>query len=267
MKNKFVAAILALTLGIFGVHRFYLGKRLQGILHMILFFFTIMITIEEGAPVVMVPAILGFVDAVLLFVMPQFDFDRRYNKLYFEYTGHPIQEANGNEQPPQYHAPAASTRHDDLFKRLGIEKFRDFDFQGAVESFAKSLEKFGESPAVHFNLACCYSMLEQAPDAYEHLEKAVRNGFDALDKIHHHQALAFLRNHADFEAFVANNYQRPQALPAPQQADLLQTTPVKATPINTDEFVEQVLQLGDLRDKGLLTEDEFVRQKKKLLGE
>ena len=69
MKNKTVAGTLALMLGIFGVHHFYLGKKAQGVLHLALFFFTMMITIEEEAPAVMIPALLGFIDAVLFFAV------------------------------------------------------------------------------------------------------------------------------------------------------------------------------------------------------
>ena len=77
MRNKTVAAILAFIMGIFGVHRFYLGQRVLGILHFFMFFITFMITVSEPVefPPIIIPFLIGFVDAVLLFVMPQVEFD------------------------------------------------------------------------------------------------------------------------------------------------------------------------------------------------
>jgi len=44
---------------------------------------------------------------------------------------------------------------------------------------------------------------------------------------------------------------------APKEKDLLSDTP---------NLLEQIKQLGSLRERGLLTEEEFITQKKKLLG-
>ncbi|MGO1372560.1 MAG: TM2 domain-containing protein [Senegalia sp. (in: firmicutes)] len=66
MKNKFVAALLAIFLGGFGIHKFYLGRTGQGIF-MLLFAWT-------G-----IPEIIGIIQGVLMLVMTQRDFDRKYN--------------------------------------------------------------------------------------------------------------------------------------------------------------------------------------------
>ncbi|HFC00450.1 MAG TPA: TM2 domain-containing protein, partial [Phaeodactylibacter sp.] len=82
MKKKGTTALLALMFGLFGVHRFYLGQRLKGFLQVILFMITMIITIEEDAPVIFIPAIIGFIDAVLFYVMPEEEFDEKYNQRY-----------------------------------------------------------------------------------------------------------------------------------------------------------------------------------------
>ncbi len=91
MKSKSTAAILALLFGIFGLHRYYLGKKFQGILHTILFFITFLISTNNPSAeaAFLLPAILGFMDAVLLFVMPRQEFDEKYNARYLEFE--PIQ--------------------------------------------------------------------------------------------------------------------------------------------------------------------------------
>ena len=135
------------------------------------------------------------------------------------------------------------------------------DFEGAIDSFLKALEDNITSPSVHFNLACCYSMIENTEKALQNLEKAIENGFSDISKIHSHKALAYLRKQPEFESFVANGYRIIKQLPEPQP-NLLDTQS-NAAP---KDVLDEVLHLGDLREKGLITEEEFVAQKRKLLS-
>jgi TM2 domain-containing membrane protein YozV len=66
MKEKTVAALLALFLGGFGIHCFYLGKTAKGIIYLI-FFWTF------------IPAIIAFFEAIIYFTMDQEIFDIKYN--------------------------------------------------------------------------------------------------------------------------------------------------------------------------------------------
>jgi TM2 domain-containing membrane protein YozV len=74
-KDKIIAAILAWFLGIFGIHRFYLGQTGMGIGYLLgtITIFGVFIT-----------GIISFVDFIGLLIMPQETFDRRYNpQLYY----------------------------------------------------------------------------------------------------------------------------------------------------------------------------------------
>lgn len=257
MKSKWVAAWLAFFFGIFGVHRFYLGRRFLGIMHLLLFFITFGITVGSDEPFVMVPAILGFIDAVLLMAMPREDFDEKYNAKRLR-----ERRAYARAYEDEYEEPAPKKTYSESFlKKLGIDKFRSGDFDGAVDAFVKALEKGAESPALHFNLACCYSMMHDATSAMEHLEKAIANGFTDLNKIQTHSALHHLREQPGFAQFVANGYRRSAALPAPQE-NLLDTKPNLAP----EQVIDQIFHLGELMEKGLISEEEFQREKQKLLG-
>lgn len=66
MKDKNIAAILALFLGAIGVHKFYLGRIGAGVLYLV-FSFTF------------IPAVLGLIDFFVLALMDQDEFNRRYN--------------------------------------------------------------------------------------------------------------------------------------------------------------------------------------------
>ena len=66
MKNKYVAAVLAFIVGGFGVHKFYLGKIGQGILHLVFFW--------SG-----ISTLIAFIEAIIYLTMSDDDFNLRYN--------------------------------------------------------------------------------------------------------------------------------------------------------------------------------------------
>ncbi|MDJ0733621.1 MAG: NINE protein [Nostocaceae cyanobacterium] len=68
MKNKITAALLCFFLGALGVHKFYLGQNLAGILYL-LFFWTF------------IPSIIAFVEFFLLILMSDDDFNRKFNNM------------------------------------------------------------------------------------------------------------------------------------------------------------------------------------------
>ncbi len=65
-KNRFTAAVLAMLLGLFGVHKFYLGRPAAGIVYL-LFFWT-------G-----ITGMIGFVEGVLYLVQGDSEFNRKFN--------------------------------------------------------------------------------------------------------------------------------------------------------------------------------------------
>ena len=64
-KNRIVAALLAIFLGGFGVHKFYLGKIGQGIVYL-LFFWTC------------IPAIIAFIEGIIYLCMSDAAFEKKY---------------------------------------------------------------------------------------------------------------------------------------------------------------------------------------------
>ncbi len=66
-KSRIAAALFALFLGWFGAHKFYLGQVVRGILYL-LFCWT-------G-----IPAVLSFIEFILLLAMSDENFNRKYGK-------------------------------------------------------------------------------------------------------------------------------------------------------------------------------------------
>lgn len=279
MKDKNVAGILALFLGGFGVHRFYLGQTGLGVFYLIFCWFPVM-------------WIIGLIDAIAFFSMDKDNFDRKYNRQYlssekrrdtdFDRRNYQRKERWENRQArredrherryeqrrPQQASPPARPQarpRQNPFKISGVKKFKDYDYSGAIEDFNKALDIEPNDVATHFNLACAYSLNENTEKAFFHIDRAVANGFNDFQRIKTHDALAFLRIQEGFEAFEKNGFRLPADKPSeqaeqpapPAEEDALEGQP---------DLLEQLRRLGELREKGLLTEEEFALQKKKLLG-
>ncbi|MDX1407447.1 MAG: NINE protein, partial [Saprospiraceae bacterium] len=221
-RRKGVAFLLALLLGVWGIHRFYLGQKLWGIIHFIVAFVALMLTIEMNwfyFPPIAAVGIVAFLDAILLLVMPKAEFDYKYNRAAGAQT-RPYQRV----QRKHYVLDKTSRRslkNPALIN--GIREYKRDRYHDAIEAFQRALEIDENSTAAHFNLACCYSVLRDPDDAYYHLAKAVELGFNDFDRIQNHEAFTFLRSRDDFKTFVQNRYRVVEQLPAaPATGDLLE---------------------------------------------
>lgn len=262
MKKKNVAAIFGLLLGAFGVHRFYLGQIGLGI------FYVLLSVVSLGT----LSSIIGIIDAIMLFSMDQAKFDSKYNGAdpYSRRTtqyNRPTQRQEQQGERPAKSAryidhrkakpgrTAPTSRANNPHKVAGIAKYKDYDFLGAITDFEKALNVDSKDVAVHFNIACAYSITENVEEAFFHLSEAVRYGFSDLEKIKEHDALAYLRIQEEFEAFEQNGYRLANAAKE-------NTNP---PPEISGNLLEQIKRLGELKEKGFLTSEEFVEQKRKLL--
>lgn len=253
MKDKNVAGILALFLGWLGVHRFYLGQVGRGFLYLIFCWFPLI-------------WLIALIDAIGLLSMDQDRFDKKYNKEYllfrrklepdFERKPRADYGKAMRKRPIDRHLQAKRVKAPaNPYKDSGVKKFKAYDYEGAVEDFKKSLEIVPDDIATHFNLACAYSLLEKPSLAFKHLDLAVAHGFDDFERIKTHPALAFLRIQEEFEDFAENGFRLRPQLQAAQKEEFIEGAP---------DLLDQLKKLAALREKGLLTEEEFQAQKRKL---
>ncbi len=265
MKNKNAAAIMAFLGGFFGLHRFYLGQVGLGILYAV-FMFT-------GLSV-----ILGILDGILFLTMDQEVFDAKYNRRRSYDRYHPRSRRSTDFERPvrrqsrmenrqaersRRPVPKAPVRRpsrtqqrikNNPFKQAGIKKFKNFEIEGAIEDFQQALKIDPRDLTIHFNLACAYSQIEKADLGYQHLSKAVQMGFNDFSRIDTHDALAYVRIQPQWEEFKANGYTLRKKLEAP-----------KENLLDNDLLLQQLQKLKELKEKGLITEKEFIEQKTKLI--
>ena len=71
-------------------------------------------------------------------------------------------------------------------KNSGVTKYKDYDYEGAIEDFKKALKIESNDIPTHFNIACAYSLTEEKDLAYQHIDYAVQLGFKDFEKIKTH---------------------------------------------------------------------------------
>jgi class 3 adenylate cyclase/TM2 domain-containing membrane protein YozV len=256
-KRKF-AAVLALILGVFGIHRFYLGQQGLGFAYLIPSLIGMM---SNTGFMTAIPAIIGIVDAYFFFTMSDGKFNARYNRGPSARGAVPIPVTS--EEPEDKKEKSIDTiRLEDLpLRKRAYARMYRRDYKGAIQDFREVLESGEESGDLHFALACCHSLNEDTEEGFYHLSKAVELGYRDFQKIKSHFSLAFLRSRKEFPSFVENGYKLVRSLPAPQE-DLLSTE----RPLLLKKL-ERIEQLGDLKEKGEITEEQFQIEKNKLLRE
>lgn len=151
------------------------------------------------------------------------------------------------------------------FKKSGIAKYKDFDLDGAIADFKQGLAISEGDVALHWNIACAYSLTEKKDKAYYHLARAVQLGFNDFEKIQTHDDLAYLRIQPEFEEFKADGYRTSPILKSRDNDPKQIATPNQEEQLTDDILLSQLNKLAELRKKGLLSEEEFAMERKKLL--
>ena len=250
-KSKWVTALLAIMFGTFGIHRLYLGQRVKGILWFAMAIIGILVTVEEGFPLIAIVGGLAFFDGILFAVMPRADFDNRYN--------YGIKAPKTSRKSRKIERDRIQKSDKKLFEPIkqGIRLFEKGHYHKAIQYFDQILAKDRDNIIAHYYLACCFSIMRDKEDAFFHLSKAVEYGFDDFNRIDEEEAFWYIRSLPDYQVFVNNNYTPIATLPTPKP-DLLDD---KFNP----EVLEKIELLGDLLEKGDLSREEFELRKQKIL--
>ena len=250
------------------MHRFYLGQRFLGILYPL--FFVLGIT-EGEALMIILPPVISFLDMILFKSMSEEEFDAKYNKgisrtpeIRGKIENHRMQEEQLSSQ--KSYLKAQFVRH----KNAGENYFHGYDFTSAIEELHKACELKYDDANVHFLLARCYSMQEDTKNSLTHLDAAVAFGINQR-QILAADELAFLRMQPEFKDFEKSNYRLLEPpKPVAKKQNFFEDKPKVEKVIEEDldapppDFLEKLQKLGELREKGYLTEEEFIQQKEKL---
>jgi len=274
MKNKNTAAILAFLGGIIGLHKFYLRDTGAGVMYLFLFF---IISKVISFPLTF---ILGIIDAINLLGMSQEKFDRKYNKNVTQFqqrrttrrnstrsssrnnrqyqTREDVarQRRNATQKSYQVNRPQKRKRSNP-FKKTAFAKFKDYDLEESIVDYKQALEISPEDKEIHFYMAAVYSMMEEKEKSFYHYDKSVQYGLKQTGKILEMDEFAYLRVQPEFEAFKNNNFR----LNANQEQI---NTPDESL-VMDDLLLARLNKLKEMRERGLLSENEFLAEKQKII--
>lgn len=273
-KNKVTAAMLAFFTGFMGGHKLYLGKTGGFIGFMIL----LIVSMNVGFPISL---IAGVIQGIKLLNMSEQDFDRMYNRGNAPIRRGPLearreaqmqkyQQIPLNKNKAQNSSSPLNTMRANPYKNSGIKKYKDFDLEDAIIDFKKGLELAPNDVALHFNLACAYSLTEKKSLAYHHLSKAVAMGLKDVDRILSHDDLAFVRIQPEFDHFRSSGFRMnpfvsEETERQSKEQKHKETVTIENNPDLDDKLLSQLNKLSELRKKGILSEDEFIFERKKIL--
>ncbi|KAG8100592.1 hypothetical protein GUJ93_ZPchr0013g37691 [Zizania palustris] len=94
-------------------------------------------------------------------------------------------------------------REDDL--RMGLRLYKDGKYEEALEKFESVLgskPEFNESSIASYNVACCYSKLDQIQAGLSALEDAMKAGYEDFKRIRTDPDLENLRKTEEFDALL-----------------------------------------------------------------
>lgn len=128
------------------------------------------------------------------------------------------------------------------------------DLNKYLATLQQSLSEDSTNPETHFELACFYSLIQDKDKCFEHLNKSVVYGYKNLKNIEKEPDLKWIRHQDEFKAFKANGY---------KTAPVSTNTVVKIN--SKDNYIEELRELGKLKDEGIITEKEFQELKEKIL--
>ncbi len=255
-KKKWVAALLALLFGIFGAHRFYLEQRNLGIIHLAFFFLAAFI-VPGLNKLLGIPAIIGFIDFIAFLVMPRATFDAKYNTRAAEEEQALIRKQQAQARDPKQ----ILQKQFELYRDKGLAEYNDYDYDSAIEYLLKAAEIKYDDPEVHFILACCYSVNENAEKALSHLDIAVALGMKDTGRITTNGDLAYLRIQPAFEAFARNGYRLVKELPSPGEEWMEEEGESRP------DLLEQLNQLQKQWREGQLSDEEYQLRQEELKKE
>jgi tetratricopeptide (TPR) repeat protein len=127
-----------------------------------------------------------------------------------------------------------------------LKKYKNAEYDSAIEILQKALTYGSKVSQTHFNLASLYSMNQNKEKALHHLSLAVEYGYNNFNKIATSNDFDWLRKQPEYEEFVSKGYK-----------------------LNIDiqkDYLNELQDIAKLRETGVLTEDEFQKQKAKILA-
>lgn len=129
-----------------------------------------------------------------------------------------------------------------------IKADNEQNYDKAISILQEALSYNAKDSQTHYNLSLLFSKINNKEKAFTHLEKAIEFGYRNFNKIATSNDLEWLRKQPEYNKFITNGYKFDN------------TQNIKSN------YIEELKELGNLKEKGIITETEFEIQKGKILN-
>lgn len=136
----------------------------------------------------------------------------------------------------------------DKLLKLGMKSYHQGNYDAAIKIFDDAILKFNTKPEAYLRLGAVYAKQGKVDLAIKNVAKSKKLGVSSLELVSK-EPFDSIRNTQKWIDFVNNDYQISNGI----KHQTLSTT-------------DELLKLGELFEKGLLTKEEFEVEKKKLLN-
>jgi TM2 domain-containing membrane protein YozV len=292
MKNRVTAILLAVFLGGWGAHKFYLRDAGTGI-------FYLMLTILSASFRWPIGYVLGWIDAFRLITMSEEQFDKKYNarsrssrergrresrdsverRRDNRYERRSTREYSNRSRstPPKVTRERRTSYErkkkvikDNPFKTSGIKRLDNFELDLAEVDLNRALELSPDDKDIHIALGRLFSIEEDIKKSMFHISKAVKLGYTDFNHIRTADGFAFLRMSDKFEEFEETGFRSVSVdIPVSDKKQDRNTIEAVTPPVDdllqNDVLLSQLNKLKELRNKGIISEKEFEEERVKLI--
>ena len=136
----------------------------------------------------------------------------------------------------------------DKLLKSGMKSYHQGNYDAAIKIFNDAILKFNTKPEAYLRLGAVYAKQGKVDLAIKNVAKSKKLGVSSLELVSK-EPFDTIRNTQKWIDFVNNDYQISNGI----KHQTLSTT-------------DELLKLGELVEKGLLTKEEFEIEKKKLLN-
>lgn len=234
MKSKSTAALLALFLGGFGAHKFYLGKNGLGVLYLLLCWTGI-------------PSIAAFIEFFIYVFMSQEDFDAKYNA-----NRSVVQNEDLNAYP------------DALFKLAGVAG-NLYVFENRIildrtsSTSAKILSGLSGNKTIPMKSIQSVQFKEAGSAFNGFIQFGILGGVESNGGI----LAAGVDENSVF--FTKSENDKAKQIKEYIEGRIYNDTPSQTIITQNISSADELLKLKELQDKGIISREEFEAQKAKLL--
>lgn len=148
-------------------------------------------------------------------------------------------------------------------QKIALKHFEKREFNEASGILRRLIGLDSQEGIHHFNLACCLSELKN-PEAMKHIALAISKGYADFNKIKTYNSLSWIRKQEGYDAFVKSGYSMEYT--AADKKENTTTEKKEASKDSTSDMIEKIEKLANLKEKGMLSQEEYEEQKKKILN-